>query len=201
MDHPMDSVLPTLCDEKLVVLYRETNDQKYFEELDHRFRPILLNYLDARYGTRPGIDFEVVVSSTLQAFHLHCRSQQPLRPVQPWLFTGARLRANEAIRKEKCQKRGNGQVRHTKLTTGIPAEIETPAAQIERRDVAARVRERVASLPPKQREVVHLIYLEGYTLKDAAQCLGISLNTVKRRAHAGLDRLRKRIDQEIFCLS
>jgi RNA polymerase sigma factor (sigma-70 family) len=49
----------------------------------------------------------------------------------------------------------------------------------------------LASLPPKQRAVVALRYLEDLSEAETASTLDISVGTVKAHASRGLDRLRE----------
>lgn len=49
----------------------------------------------------------------------------------------------------------------------------------------------MSSLPPKQRAVVALRYLEDLSEAETAAALGISIGTVKAHASRGLDRLRE----------
>ena len=49
----------------------------------------------------------------------------------------------------------------------------------------------MSSLPPKQRAVVALRYLEDLSEAETAAALGVSVGTVKAHASRGLDRLRE----------
>jgi RNA polymerase sigma factor (sigma-70 family) len=49
----------------------------------------------------------------------------------------------------------------------------------------------MTSLPPKQRAVVALRYLEDLSEAETASLLDISVGTVKAHASRGLDRLRE----------
>ena len=67
---------------------------------------------------------------------------------------------------------------------GVPAQPDRIAIDDER---ARLVREAIAALPQKYREVVVLHYLEQMTATEAAQVLGLRINTVEVR----LNRARK----------
>ncbi len=54
----------------------------------------------------------------------------------------------------------------------------------------AALRARVEALPTKQREVIVLAYLEGLTLSEIAERLGVPLGTVKSRVRLAMGRLR-----------
>lgn len=53
------------------------------------------------------------------------------------------------------------------------------------------LRELTLCLKPRQREVVDLLYFQGYTQVEAAEYLGIPLATVKTRSRAALQVLAK----------
>lgn len=55
---------------------------------------------------------------------------------------------------------------------------------------AASVQSALNALPPAQREVIRLAYLEGLTRKEISQQLGQPLGTIHTRARLGLEKLR-----------
>jgi F-type H+-transporting ATPase subunit beta len=68
-----------------------------------------------------------------------------------------------------------------------------PEARIERRDAARGVRAALERLPPRQRVIVALQYLGGYSQAEIAGALGIPLTTVKKRAHDARAILREEL--------
>ena len=52
----------------------------------------------------------------------------------------------------------------------------------------------MADLAPKDRVVLTLVHLEGFSVKEAAQTLGWSPVNVKVRAHRSREKLRKKIE-------
>src|SRR5665213_3723395 len=61
--------------------------------------------------------------------------------------------------------------------------------QTEANILAAEVLRHVLALPETQREAVYLVYIEGYTYKEAAEALGIPNGTVMSRLAAARSRL------------
>ena len=53
----------------------------------------------------------------------------------------------------------------------------------------------VAALPEPQRTAIHLHYYEGYSLREIAQLLGVTVATVKMRLKRGRDALRERWEE------
>lgn len=68
-------------------------------------------------------------------------------------------------------------------------------SQIQRKQVAERVRRAVEALPLEMRQVILLKEYEGLTFEEIAEILDIPVSTAKTRLYAGLDHLRKRLER------
>ncbi len=64
--------------------------------------------------------------------------------------------------------------------------------EIRRREV----REALATLPPPQRQVLEMAYLQAYTQVQIAEELGIPIGTVKTRTLAAMRKLRRALYRE-----
>lgn len=99
---------------------------------------------------------------------------QPGTHLDRWVFTLTRRIWLNEIRAQAV-RRGNGLV---------PIE-ETPLAadqlSAEMNIFAGQVFKAIAALPEAQRETLTLVYLEGYTYKEAAADLDIPIGTVMSR--------------------
>jgi RNA polymerase sigma-70 factor (ECF subfamily) len=77
------------------------------------------------------------------------------------------------------------------------AGIPSPDASVEERlgrDASGRhVREAVASLPPRQREVVLLKVFSGLTYREVAHVMGLTEGAVKAHLHQAVSNLRRRM--------
>lgn len=69
------------------------------------------------------------------------------------------------------------------------------AAQIETNIFASQVLNAVAQLPEAQRETVLLVYLEGWSYREAADALGIPVGTVMSRLAAAREKLASLKDE------
>lgn len=87
-------------------------------------------------------------------------------------------------------------------TRELPSEPSDPAArpvldqlvgeeQQQGRETAMRAAWQ--TLPAREREALHMRYLEGRTYKEMAVATGRSISTLQARVSAGLERLRKKI--------
>jgi len=78
----------------------------------------------------------------------------------------------------------------------IPDRAVEPEGRAEQQELRQIVRERVAVLPAKHRTVVVLYYLNGLSLQETADVLGIKVGTVKSRLHYALRTLRGELERD-----
>lgn len=120
------------------------------------------------------------------AFFTAMESLASLRDPQrfgPWLRT---IVIRTARHSQTAESRRSG------VSSNAPAGTEAPAPgeRLERRELAALIREAVEGLPAANREAICLYYYEGYDVADAARFLGVPAGTLKRRLHDGRRRLQ-----------
>lgn len=102
-----------------------------------------------------------------------------------WLAGIVRNRAIDRLRREK------------RSVTTDPVEFDfrsddgqSPEADAIENERADGVRSALGSVPPRQREVLELMYFCGLSQSEAGERLGVPLGTIKSRAFHGLQRLR-----------
>lgn len=70
----------------------------------------------------------------------------------------------------------------------VPGATPVSAATGEE---AGRVRDALAQVSPRQRELLHLVFYEGLTIEKAADVIGVSLGTARTHYERGKVRLRE----------
>ena len=103
-----------------------------------------------------------------------------------WLFGVIRMVALETRRRRQRRTRLDAQVVHH-LT--LVAEPEAPE-RIERSARTQRLLDALATLPERQREVLHLVFYQGLTVGEAAETLGIGVGSARTHYARGKDRMR-----------
>jgi RNA polymerase sigma-70 factor (ECF subfamily) len=78
---------------------------------------------------------------------------------------------------------------------GPAAEQSSPSGRAIRDEVAARLADQIAALPPDQRDAIRLRYLEGRSLKEMARYFERSETAVAGLLKRGLQSLRQRSGQ------
>lgn len=101
--------------------------------------------------------------------------------VRSWLAVMAYRRGVDWMRAEAARRRA---VRPTPDEHQASAEDAAIAGA-----VAERVRAAVDGLPQSQRELVHRLYFDGWTVREVAASLGVPEGTAKTRLRAARQRL------------
>ena len=79
----------------------------------------------------------------------------------------------------------------------VPAEPERPDLQYERDEVKNRVRNAIATLPPREQRVIALYYYNEVTMKDIGVELGVNESRVSQLHARAIRRLRDALGAEI----
>lgn len=129
-------------------------------------------------------EVEDIVQETLLAIHNHRHTFDPGRPFGPWMYAIARHRVLDAVRRRKhrAAREVFGE-RELEAWSGPEAHAETVGA-------AAVLKRALAQLSEAQREVIQLLKLEGYTVREISGRTGRSESLVKVTAHRGYRALR-----------
>ena len=105
--------------------------------------------------------------------------------VSPWLFSLARHKAIDLVRREANVR---------KRTADVDLELEMADDDVDDEAWARirreRVRTAIAELTPLQREALQLAFFRGLTHVEVSEQLGIPLGTAKTRIRTALLRLR-----------
>jgi len=109
--------------------------------------------------------------------------------LRTWLFGVIRLTALEARRFRLPRWFRGGQVRNDVAPEEHASDEPSPSASLEDRRRAEAIAEALTSLPPRQREVLHLTFYEGLTLREAAAIMEISLGSASQHYERGKARL------------
>jgi RNA polymerase sigma-70 factor (ECF subfamily) len=82
------------------------------------------------------------------------------------------------------------------LAERLAASGTSPSQRLLRDELRLRLREALGRLPPNDREVLVMCYLEGLAFAEIAAILGITANAAKVRHFRALERIRKLMDRD-----
>ncbi|RVT94884.1 sigma-70 family RNA polymerase sigma factor [Sphingomonas crocodyli] len=110
----------------------------------------------------------------------------PSRPLKPWLLAIVHNEFVSRIRRRAAEQRSLAEIEDA-----VPAVDEGgPELNLFLREVA----DRFAALPDPQREVLHLVAIEGLGYREAADVLGLPIGTVMSRLSRARAALREPLE-------
>jgi RNA polymerase sigma-70 factor, ECF subfamily len=137
---------------------------------------------------------EVVLEVFTQIWKIADRFDVDKGSAEQWIFTLARSRILDKLRKLQRLKKVNDAIASGK-------EIEFPTISVDPIEAVEIVEQRqqilaaLSQIPPAQRQVIELAYYQGLTHVEIAALTGLSLGTVKTRLRLGLSKLKMVIDR------
>lgn len=137
-----------------------------FTEFLDRHGPGLRHAFIARYGPDIGSD---VMGDVLEYAWAHWRRVVTMDNPSGWLYRVGQSKSRRYFRRPR-------QLPPLPPTTNPAVEPELPRI--------------IAALPHAQRVAVLLTAAFGYTVREAADIIGVSASTVQQNAHRGLSRIQ-----------
>ena len=176
------------------VLFQQAlaGDQEAFEALISRYQHSLFRHI-YRYVGEYNEAHDVLQQVWLQLY-LSLPKLYPNVHMKPWLFTVARNRSLDFLRRKRLLffpevETGNEEDEVTFLDT-IPDTSSMPEELIEQRDLQRAIQCAIQALPRTYRSVVLLYYSEQMNYAEIGQVLKVPVSTVKARFHRAKPFLR-----------
>lgn len=116
-----------------------------------------------------------LIQETFIRAHYQCRKLKDAARFSSWLY---RIAVNLSIDYSRRLKQRGDQVALESQELRAPFSTD-PVRQTESRELAVAVKEAVDSLPPRQKAVVVLNVLHGFTYQETSNIIGCTIGTVK----------------------
>lgn len=110
--------------------------------------------------------------------------------VFPWAFTIARRLLASDFRKRKRAVEVDGD--DALVLAAVAPEATLPDRRAEAAEVGKAFERALAAMPESQRTAFTLLKVDGLTLAEAAEVLGVTETAVKLRAHRAYEALREK---------
>jgi RNA polymerase sigma-70 factor (ECF subfamily) len=153
-----------------------------FEDLYRRTLPRVYAYAASLLRDRSAAE-EVTAQAFERAYRRRASFRPGRGPVEAWLFGIARNAALDELRRRKRRAALEAEPEDVGL-----APSDEQADLLLRREA---VRAALASLEPRERDLVALKFAGGLSNAEIARVLGISESNVGTRLHRTIERLRK----------
>jgi RNA polymerase sigma-70 factor (ECF subfamily) len=106
-----------------------------------------------------------------------------------WLFGLIRNTAREERRRQLL--RSAGLLRYEPPKSG-PID---PGSVLSQKESCQRILLALATLSPRQREVLHLVFYQDLTIEQASQVMNVSLGSARKHYQRGKEQLRKCLEE------
>ncbi len=177
--HPLD---PETSD-SVLVHQALTGDQEAFEALISRYKKTLFGLIYHYVGEYH--EAHDVLQQVWLQLYLSLATLRPKKQIKPWLFTVARNRSLDVLRRRRLPSFSEVEAGHEEGETAswdtIPDSSPTPEELAERRDLQQAIQRAIQALPRKYRSVVLLYYADQLTFSEIGQVLNMPGSTVKTR--------------------
>jgi len=167
----------------------QADDLDAFELFFARHRGLILRTAHALTGD-PNVAEEVLQDTFVRAYRHRASLRTDMSPV-PWLY---RVALNLCY--SRLARRRLSEAPIDDSTSELRDHGLEPAELVEREELRRAIRRGVAALPEKHQLVIVLYYLDGLSLQETAESLGIALGTAKSRIHYALHSLRTHLGDQ-----
>lgn len=161
-------------------------DQSAFRALVERYEPVVASTVIGMLGS--GAEAEDVGQETFIRFYSALKEFREEATLKTYL---TRIAINLSLNALKRRKRFLARHVDSDAINGIePYRGASPADWAEAQQMRDAVRSAIALLAPKQRAVVTLRLIDGYSTRETAEILGVPEGTVLSRLSRALEKLR-----------
>lgn len=168
-----------------LMIEAQKGDKKAYTQLLTEISKIVKAFLSSRISS-PEVA-EDVSQEVLMSIHNARHTYDPNMAFSPWMFTIARHKMIDYFRK-------NGRLRSREIlddeTTLMMAAAESHFDTVDKEELTNFV----DRLPEKQRNVVKLLKLQEYSVKEVASNLNMTESAVKVTAHRAYKSLRVKLE-------
>lgn len=163
----------------------QEGDSVSYEKLLKECRSLIHSFLAKRI--RDSESVEDVLQEVLVSVHRARHTYDPSRPFFPWVYSIARRRYIDYVRKQTRIYENEVQ---DETMTHLPAKTEKMV--FLDREILDQA---ISRLPEKQKLAVMYMKLENLSVKETAEKLSMSESAVKVNAHRGYKALRKILEK------
>lgn len=185
-------------EDRAVAIMRENMD---FASIYEEFYPKIMHYLKRMVGDN---DADDVAQEVFNKISRNLNDFKEESKISTWIYRIATNTALDMLKSSPYKRSAAGSLApipveiidmKKEVTPSTKNKPQPPDQQLIRDEMNKCIREFVDKLPADYRTIIILNELEGFTNKEIADVLQVSLDTVKVRLHRARDRLRKMLQE------
>lgn len=177
-------VTPSARNAALLALFQAglAGDEARYAQFLQALTPILRRMVARKIPTS---DVEDVVQEILISIHKARHTYDGNRPLMPWLAAIAQFRMTDHLRRIYATSRR--ETVDVDALADVLADVTEPTSGYESMDSL------LSGASTREREILTMMHVEGFTAKEAGAQLGMNESAVKVAAHRALKKLRKQL--------
>lgn len=167
----------------LLDLYRKgmAGDKEAYGLFLNKITPFLRRIVIRQIGAS---ECEDVVQEILLSIHKARHTYDGTRPLMPWIMAIARFRITDYLRRHYANRR-HQTVDIAAYENQLPDVTETTEAN-------ESIEELLHGVSEKDKRILTLMHVEGYTAKEVGKQLQMNESAVKVAAHRAIKKMRQR---------
>ena len=173
----------TLLDEKIKLALN--GDEKAYSDFLTEVSVILRAYLAKKIFQSD--DREDVLQEILLSIHKARHTYDGIRPVKPWIMAIANYRVNDYLR-VYYKKKDNEVTDFDSIASFFEQDVTNSNNFSELESI-------VNTLPEKQKKIVYMMKIEGYSVKEVSTAMGMSESAIKVSAHRSYKLLKQKLEK------
>jgi RNA polymerase sigma-70 factor (ECF subfamily) len=171
----------------------QQGDHRAYHQLLTAITPLIRNFIRKRLFDSQLV--EDVAQEVLLGLHKMRQSYDPKQPFETWLFAIIRYKTIDAMRQiSRKSTREAGSL--DDALSGLAETIEHPTANTEAAAWRHDLKKALSQLPDKQQEIVTLLKVEGWSVKEVAQRMEMTPGAVKVSAHRAYKLMRALLEEK-----
>lgn len=162
--------------------------------------PRLRSYVRSKLGNSDDAD-DIVQDTLYQFLRSISIMDNPIGQVTSWLYTVAHnlvINHGKKHREAEMPRKSYGYDGDSFIAElseiMVASDKEAPEMLMLRNMVWDELHKAMAELPKEQREAIEMTEVQGLSTKEAAQEMGVSVNTFLSRKHYAIVHIRKRLN-------
>ena len=152
----------------------QSGDHAAYSELLRSITPLVRGFIYNRIGN--GADHDDILQEVLLGIHRASHTYNTDRPFTNWMFAIADHKVKDYLRTH-YRKKALKEVDFEKIEDFIAAPVTSEVSPSE------VLNELLDKLPEKQRRIVYMMKIEGYSAQQVAKTMDMSVSNVKVTAH------------------
>jgi RNA polymerase sigma-70 factor (ECF subfamily) len=175
-------------DHALLADFVATQRPESFAQLVSRYAPLVRATAVRQTGDSHLADD--ITQSTMMALMTKASRIRPNQPIGPWLLRVAYFLGVDALRTNSARRR------HEQLAASHRIESHDPPAAVLERPIESTLDRALNSLREKDRTILVLRYLQGWSFEQISGELNISLTATRQRLSRAIARLRALLEEQ-----